>query len=378
MAKKIFFSLLLSTFSLSLTAFHATGGPIHAVEKTKYEVCDAPAPGNFHVESISSGYASLAWIPAWPGATHTLVLYFQNNSGGWIHLATYLSVPGGSYSVPVSTPGSYKATIATNCDSNGETSSIISELPFKIVELITGGRKPGNPTSWGECAEINKNNYDWVGFQVTKIGTGIFNQFEVTLDGQVKRVYDPLNPHQIAAIDDVGQWPGSGVPSLGTPNPFRIAEIKPNGDPAFPVIGWVGFGSPNLPFINLCKVNTSEKPWNPAYSFTILTTQVTMKFAEGAVSRKEDGLQNVTILNPFSIENPFTRHLNVFLPEPFLEEKKATIHLLDTKGQLVLKHTFVLMGTQFSFPTEWLLPGVYILQLETDQETQVFKVIKSE
>ena len=373
MAKNLLFTLLLCTFPFGPNLIFAGNETVPSKNSTlNSDECDAPPPDSFRVVDISSGDVDLAWIPAWVGATHTLVVFLQDVPGGWTNLATYYDIPGSSFTVTGLSPGSYKITNATNC-ANGETGLRISEVEFKIIELTTAGRMPANPVPVDGCKGINMNVH-WAGFRITKIGTGVSNLFEITMSGQVKRVYDN---NRIVAVNFLGAWPIDPMFPLSSDNPFRMDDLV-NGDPNNLVkIGYLQFYENGPSSVVICQSPTPQ-PWKPEYSFTALIASNTIFSPTGISVGPGQGSVESSFYNAFKVESPFANNINVLVPQTFTDGEKARIHLLNTNGQLLLNRTFDLQSTQVSFPSDWLLPGVYILQIETGEGVQSFKVVKSE
>lgn len=79
----------------------------------------------------------------------------------------------------------------------------------------------------------------------------------------------------------------------------------------------------------------------------------------------------------YSLSTPFSNNLNLFIPQTFTVGEKAIISLLNINGKLVLKHTIDLQSSQAVLQTDWILPGVYTLQIKTEKGVQSFNVIKS-
>lgn len=96
----------------------------------------------------------------------------------------------------------------------------------------------------------------------------------------------------------------------------------------------------------------------------------------GSVADKSD--QNALIYDKIKIQNPFEESLNIFFPQIFSEGSMTIIRLFNTNGQRILSFSFDLNSSQISIPVGSILPGIYILQIETDSEVQVFKVEKLE
>ncbi len=372
MANKLFFALLFCTLHLTLTpVFAAHGSAPSENASLKNDLCDAPAPDSFRVTSIGSGYANLAWIPAWTGATHTLVVFLQDSSGGWTNLATYLSVPGSSYSIPVSAPGSYKVLNATNCTS-GETSFRNSEVEFKLIDLTTAGRVPLNPTPVYNCNQIDYLNHKWVGFRVKEKASGLSNLFEFQVEGPtglVKRVAN--NP--IVAVDGNGIFP-IGNQHLSVGFSFQMDD-KSKEEPPIGFVEITQYYLGQSPTIGLCIDLDNPMQWKPAYEFTALTAQsVVTNVPPGGGTG--NGLTRSNVDDKCTAQSPFTNNLTIFIPETLSESEEATLLLLNMNGDLVLKQKFDLGNTQASFFTESLFPGLYILQIESDHEMQALLVVK--
>lgn len=369
MARKITFLLLLGTYALSFNPLFAAEKPVTNLPTNGADLCDAPAPDNFQVEGINEGYVELTWTPAWPNATHTVVLYREDASGNWTNLDTYTSVPGDAYSVPVSGPGSYLVTIATNCVS-GEASSLTAQESFKIIELTGGGRIPVNPQPASTCDGINLNDHHWVGFKVSKIGTNISNLFEITLDNKVKRVYAPEPPHQVVAVDDSGLWPINDSKFVNG-SKFRVFDLVDGIPVNIITIGHVYFKIDSLPIAKLCPLN-SPLPWKPQYSFIALTATSTLSFPQGFVTG--------TGHNPerFKVVNPIIEKLDLFAPESYKMGDKVSLRFFDTNGKLIWASWVAIQNSQTSLLVNELPTGIYFLQIETEQETQTLKVIKTE
>lgn len=370
MARKFTLLLLLGAYALSFNPVFAAAKPVTNLPTNGSDFCDAPAPGNFHVEGINEGYVELTWTPAWPGADQTLVLYREDAFGNWTNLGTYAPVPGDAYSVPISEAGSYLVTIATNCTS-GETSYKTAEKPFKVIELTTAGRVPVNPQPASTCDGINMNNHFWVGFKLDKVGTNISNLFEITLSGQVKRVYAPEPPHQIVAVDAAGHWPKTPFDTLKVYlGEFRVFDLVDGNPSNFITIGQLKFEAGTPPIVKLCQMNTP--PWKLEYSFTPLTASTTLLFPQGLIVGGGDRLES------FRVENPFTNNLNIFIPESFPWGDKASIRLLNSSGQLLMAYILEIQSPKTSLLVDGLPSGLYIVQIETEHETLSMKVVKSE
>ncbi|MFN0174969.1 MAG: T9SS type A sorting domain-containing protein [Saprospiraceae bacterium] len=373
MAKNSLFVLLFFALQLTFIPIYAANEPT-APENDKINVnyCDAPAPEDFQVISIASGLVSLGWVPAWSEAYHTLTVYLQDEYGGWTTLATYSSVTGDSYAVSNLSVGSYRITNATNC-TNGVTSIIYSEVFFKIIDLTTGGRIPLNPLPVANCGLISLS-HEWVGFQVKEKLTGRSNLFEFQVEGLSGLVRRVAN-NQIVAVNAGGFFP-LGDQRLEVGFSFQMDDkSKP---PGLQPIGFVEISQDGSGNIGIC-IDTINPPvqWKPAYEFTALVAEnTTTSFPPGGGAGTGQGFGNDPSDGQFFARSPFLNTLEVFMPDYVNHNNEVYIKLLDLKGQTVLSEVFNMGNSSVSIPTSLLPSGFYILQIRSNQVTEVLKVLK--
>ena len=126
--------------------------------------------------------------------------------------------------------------------------------------------------------------------------------------------------------------------------------------------------------VKICKSGTIQ--WNAGFTFTLLTAQS----ANGLrPSGSEDRIgDKLWVEGRAKVQTPINDVLNIFLSQSYPSGCSVTIRLLDTNGQTVMVQHFDAISSQFSLPVESLSAGFYILRLETEGETQTYKVIKSE
>jgi len=382
MAKFFLVTLISCTLQLTFTPAFAVNEPARPPKvDPELHFCDAPAPDDFHVANIGSDFVSLAWVPAWVGAVHTLEISIED-SGNWDVLFVNYDVPDALYTLHNLEPGYYRARIATNC-STGETSSILSEVlfRFKIIDLLTAGRIPKNPVMVADCENIDYLNHEWVGFEVTEDETGISNLFEFTYTyGEIPVLKRVSYNHPIVAVDSDGKYPSIEDPFLKAYVPFRMDHFN-EWDPNIVInIGYVicrdNFSA--TPTITLCK--DEDNPileWKPEYSFTALTAEDIVSDAPNSGSI-DKSVRSVVDIVKFKAQSPFNESLNVFIPQVLSDHSKATIRLLNSNGQMTMFYNLDLNTSLISLPTASLFPGVYILQIETNLDVQFLKIVKSE
>lgn len=347
--------------------------------------CDAPAPTNFHVTNIGIDFMSLAWIPAWVGALHTLEVAKENSAGGWDILYTNYAIPGDAYTAGSLSPGRWRFTIATNCAS-GEASHLTSVIfeHFKIIDLVTGGRVPKNPSPVADCAPIDYYAHEWVGFKVTEIATGAFNLFELNIEStlphpRLKRVFT-FNP--IVAVDGEGDFPMVLGVVLDAPVPFRVFDIN-DGDPDNLIeIGYIDIpdnGNPSI--VNLCKKSSHlGLDWKPEYLFTPLTAEEVHKIipSDFAVGGQNNGFDDAPNTGQFYVQNPVAQNLKVFAVFEKNQDATAQVQLFNQNGQLMIEEYVNFEEGKVSIPLESLSPSIYILRIEMESESKIFKIFKSE
>lgn len=374
MAKKFLFTLFIGTLHLTATSVFATGGPVQPASiSLSTEACNAPPPDSFRVKSIGGSFVSLAWTPAWINATHTLTVSKKDTNGNWIVEYTLPDVPGSSLGVDNLEGGkSYQFGISTKCGS-GEPSELTSYIEHiaAIVELTIIGRIPTNPLPIG-CNGIEYKNHAWVGFSVS--GEGASSMFEVVviensepLLASINRVY--VESGTIVAADIFGDYPKLSLPLLTDVSiPFPILNLG-QSDPKIGEIGLI-VHKEKSPTIDLCPY--AFTPFKNGYTFTALTAEEIQ-----SSDRPGKGFRNNHTTSRFEAQNPFTDNLCIFVPQDVIESGGATIKLLDTGGRTVLLQKLDDLSSKVSFPTGWLSPGVYILQIKTNTSTQSLRVIKS-
>lgn len=386
MAKKILFALLfLSTF-LQTASLFATKEPIPKVHQVLIgSDCTAPPPTNFRITSIGGNFIALAWTPAWLDATHTLEVFKNDGLGSWIHLNTLHNVQDSSRTVDNLESGTeYRFVIATNCGSGGpsELKGIIDGITL-IVDLVIDGRRPAIPVSV-DCENIPLN-FDWVGFKIHYMleGQRIENFFEfVVVDEsstnnnffskvEIRRTF---RDNAIVAIDPFDFWPTCIEPvRFDVGSSFKMARLI-NGGPNKELIGWIDLHLNSSLKISMCPdLDHQDLPWKTDYVFSALIAPKASALP-GCGDRSE---VNAVIYQNLKAQNPFEEVLNVFLPETFLNNGRCLFRLFNLKGQILMEQNIEVVSPQVAFPMESLIPGIYMLQIESEGEIQIAKVVKT-
>jgi len=374
MAKKVFFVLFLGLLHLSATSIFATGEPVQpASTSLNTEACNAPPPDSFRVTSIGGSFVSLAWTPAWINATHTLTVSKKDANGNWIVEYTLPDVPGSSFSVDQLIGGkNYKFTIRTKCGT-GEPSELTSSIEHiaSIVELTLAGRSPSNPQPIG-CNGIKYKDHAWVGFSVR--GEGASSLFEVVVNedsdypiAYINRVY--FESGTIVAGDFNGMAPNLIFPVIFDVGlPFQMLHLG-QVDPKIGAVELI-VHQEKIPTIDLCP--DPNEPMKSGYTFTALTAESLQ-----AADRPGKGIRENHSTPRVQVQNPFKDDLCIFIPQNIIKNEGATILLFDTNGRTIFLQKLDELSPKVSFPTAWLSPGVYILQIKTNAFAQSLRVIKS-
>jgi len=392
MAKKLFLSLLFSTFLLDYAPILANIDSFQSKKDTFLnEQCDVPAPDSFRFTDAGTNFIDLAWHPSWNDATHTLIVQKENISGGWTTQNSYYNIPGSSYTVSnLEYRSKYRFIIATNCVTNNTPSTKVAyfdHIAF-ILDLTIQGRTPTNPTVVpGSCPAISYQAYNWVGFKVETINgfapTSTFYEFSPGVDinsGSLYPIIKRVNPS--GPIFAVGATPVGSTTFPKVPSP-KIIRIL--GSTSFLIrhylseTDWIIVGNVRVNLVesnngNTVQICIDDPNWNQAYNLVPLTAQIANGFA--ALSTGEGSKSQ--FFSEFTAQNPFASTLNLFVPKYFLAEERILIRLLTSTGQLILEQSPEISDGSIAIPTTLVTPGFYILQIETTYGTKTIKVVKAE
>jgi len=183
------------------------------------------------------------------------------------------------------------------------------------------------------------------------------------------------------AVDYQGLFPTEINPLRPTPNPFLMADRNDGNPDNLVNIGYVNCNNDNSPGVLTLCIDDNNPPvdWKPEYNFVAMTAEkvIDSPFPNGKSSENavKDTLEN----GKLSAQSPFYESLSIFVPQNHIHYGKAKtkIRLLNINGQEILTYDFDLNTSHVTIPTTSLLPGIYLLQIKMDCETQSFKVIKS-
>jgi len=393
MAKNILFSLLICSIYLVLASPLAGSETALLGKPTlKFPNCDAPPPDSFRITTFGYNFVTLTWKPAWPGATHTLVVFRKTDGdGAWIPVDTIFNVPEASCVISNMEyePSKSGFMISTNCAYGipGDPTAVVEfDLPpiGLILELTIAGRNPINPAVIEPCTPIKIANHNWFGFSVSDGLNIVANTFEVgvhnSADGHKYPVVKRVNEPPLVAGNQDFLYPqasqNSSIFFLGDPPAiFRVFLANSNG--TFTPIGYVRItisGTGLDQSITICRLTT--QPWNNTFGFKVLSASVA---DESHPQVNENRFEiPLTSSENIKVQTPFRDNLNVFLPESYLEKKQITFSLWDATGHQVIEKHYENTSEQISIPVETLSIGYYFLRIVSDRETRTIKIFKVE
>lgn len=379
MAKFFLFSAFFLVFSFGENTTKASSTCFSSLlGREKPLDCSAPAPTNFRIISQGPDFISLAWTPAWVGATHTLLIEKILDETQSEYVGIFYQIGDTTFTFTGASPDTaYRFIIATECV-NGEVSHFTSEVESDktILDLTIMGRSPVNPISI-PCTGINMNDYSWVGFTVSGVTQNIFltNTFEIAqreggaLRYQIKRVGDNS---PIVAVTPTGNWPNIDNPVLISPNPFQMA-LKSNL-PNFFKIGQIhlSYNNGNPEIIDLCQVlDDPSNPWSKFFTYTVL---VEASGKKELISRFEMPLSNTK----YFVTNPFDDRISIFTEFNITSDQSTRIQIFSLGGELIIDKDFELFDSSIEVETNGLPSGLYLLMIRQQGERQVFKLVKNQ
>jgi hypothetical protein len=327
----------------------------------------------------------LAWEPTWQGATYQLIVSKKNTAGEWESLLAPPIIQDTFYRVDNLESGKeYRFMLATRC-SNYDPSIFhaYQEDGTLILELVLGGRIPINPQIVEDCQNILPS-HNWIGFRIDyqQGGTMVSNFFEYNpnypvASGQgvtqiMRGFYD--NPPIYAAEPGFEIHPTHSNPIVPSITPFKITRKLANSP--FPeVAGFVTVSRKNFPpRVSICVVPFSN--WKPAYTFTPIIAESAMHPFGRRNAPERNSTTHTVNVKPIA-QSPFSDNLNIIFPTRSEETGPIVIRLLSMNGKQIYEQKFETAFDQVSLPTSHFTPGVYILMIESPNQSHTLQVIKA-
>lgn len=395
MGKNLKFILALSFLLLFAFTSDASNDSIQL--EAASNLCDAPPPEDFRVTEIGPDFISLAWDPTWIGATYTLTIQSNSNSNGievWTTPDTFRNISGTSFTLTNRPMGfAYRIKISTNCAFDTPSTQVDSINQKTVLELITPGRTPFNPTVV-DCENIEYNNgvNKWVGFRVTYNNEGFITsnlfEFAIVYDKKVNNEYYTTVQikrvkvsNVIVAANSQPKWPTISEPLVQSNNPFSMYRLIQGQPPE--LIGNIFIsGQMNYsPSISICIDPTPQWDFDH-YSFETLVATSTMIQSQG-FSHPTEIISNTinpdnSVSNTINVTNPISDNLKFSFKNSSYKNNKISLKVFNILGQLILTKDFdASVNVQdFEIPVENLDSGMYILKFEGDGKPCTFKVIK--
>ncbi len=382
MAKFFLLSFLFFTIQIPIATLFASNISGNLENRNlSTDLCDTPAPDSFWVTGREINSIAVAWNPVWSEASYTLsVLTRTNLNNTWIILATFSNVTGSTLNINgVTSTDECKMVIATNC-SDGSPGIQKKELLDKIIiELATGGRNPLYPVPTS-CTNMSKPGfpYNWVGFRVIQN-----SEFTPQNIFEVVTTYSPpitkISINRVSNNNIIFASNNDNVvppPTLKTGFSFKVIKRVPN-IPDY-TIGKL------LVTINGLSIEICQDPsfsWDNSYSFIPLTSQMPSGYDVPPVTGAMDIFRNESNSNAYSrirVQSPFNENLHIFLESQNKIPVNTKIRLLAMSGQTVFEQQIQTQLEEISIPVGEISSGVYILRIETENETKTTKVVKND
>lgn len=376
MTKKLLFWLLFNT--LCFPIFKANTLVHHKNELSSEDPCNIPAPSDFRITSMSTDEISLAWNPEWEGAKHTLTVFVKDSFDTWNPVKTYFNVLGSSYTIANLEPASdYKFSISTNCVS-GQISEKKAEILTRrlIMDLLLYGRVPEEPVEIG-CANVDYTNYNWIGFKVEPLLNSATEEFPSFFEIVVEKGNMPTSlavrrvfyDHPIVAANSDNIWPVYEDSMVESNTKFWL-EMQP-GPPVGSIIASI------LPMIHYSplSVDLCAEKLQKNYKITFLSAE-SANLPAFANLPNERHIPSYEDDSDIEVQNPFSETLKIFFPFPYQKDQNFSVSMVDLSGHIILKQNFHGSNEKIIIPTSLLLPGMYILKIESNQIAKVFKVVK--
>lgn len=369
--------ILAASILLNLAPAAGTGVNWHdPVVQLRLGDCDLPAPGNFHVTDIGTNYITTTWN--WvPGADgYVLEAYIANTTTLVDSEVLPASASSGTVQVPAG--GSYDLKIAAfknGCPPSANASFIFG-VDVLVIDLIVSGRAVPNCI---ETLPAPNGCYTWpsnqglvsVWFQVEQNGNPIA-AYEVNPNlGPVQGANCTYNEGHftIGESGNVGPYTDA---YMNTTPPCITTPQTPNTS-QFPVIN-IKTTAPNLESsvllfaLHLDNLNSNggsicvEEIAGEPYTYT---------FIKGRTCNRESAPE---VSSMSYVQSLFTESLLVATPGR--ASGPVTFRLFNLNGQPVFERQYE-PSQEYNLPTASLRPGFYLLRMETNGQSQTYKVVKA-
>lgn len=378
MAKNRIFILLFLSFGLLHPVKVDAKTPFNGIIPENVN-CQAPPPDSFRVTVAGGNFITLAWAPAWNGATHTLVVFLKNeDDNSWQPIDTFHQVSGSSFTYTGITPPvtRYGFSISTECN-NGETSSendFVTPPIGVILDLTIEGRYPTNPAPKTPCTEIKYENHDWVGFYVKK-NYGEYqphNFFEVTVEDDhpvVKRTIleSPVVAGTVTYLYPKNP-PNDHVYFYDYPKFFMFEDL---GNNQYEDIGWLSISLGQIgsdKYMKICKEGLAG--WNNGYNFMTFVSLPPDNFSNN--HDRNDTATNNQIL----VQTTVTERLIIGHSRNLDDHLSANIMIWSISGYILVNREMEVSEKNIEVFVGDLPQGFYISKIKIGNLEKTFKFIK--
>lgn len=335
------------------------------------DVCTLAPPAVFTIVQVGTTWADVTWSPV-PGAVGYHIKTYESVSGNLVNDMFVTNVINGAKITGLAPDVSYFSKIWSVCSGqeDGPTAKTSSEFRTIIIDYVAQGyTHPAGIENWsafcgnlglGGCNYVYQNNGLSRTYFIIKKNDdyNIQLHFSLNVENHITMVRantaDPDYLNGKFSFDDDGNFL---YIYYGNPG-VKIATLS---------ISHVGL-SPTGLFFRVQNGNL------PGYTIDRLDPPG-MGFNTSDNGNEKEYLKSTTFLS--ASPNPFTNTIDLQIPYA-TPENDVNIHLYDLQGRLMLSEKTP-SDTQIRIlPSETLLPGLYLLRVNTGDKTETIKVMKTQ